>query len=68
MDEIDREVKYQEALEKLPISGDTKWLMQYIRETNRVLKSAKDLLSGIFLVLLAILGVLLTVHWDAVFG
>lgn len=58
MNEIDREVRYLESLEKLPVSEDTKWLMQYIRETNRELHSVGRWLGGIFLVLLAILWVL----------
>lgn len=68
MDNIDREVKYLEALENLPISEDTKWLMQYIRGVNGSLNSTNDWLRGVFIVLLAILVILLRVHWDAVFS
>lgn len=65
MDEIDREVQYLESLEKLPVTEDTKWLMQYIRNTNSMLAKTNDWLRGIFFVLLAILAVLATVHWDS---
>ncbi len=68
MDEIDHEVQYLESLEKLPVTEDTKWLMQYIRDTNRNLKQVNDWLRGVFVALLVILAVLLTVHWDTVWS
>ena len=66
MDEIDREIQYEESLEKLAVTEDTKWLMKYIRTTNKGIKQVNDWLRGIFIVVLAILAVLLTVHWDKI--
>ena len=65
MDEIDREIQYEEALGKLSVTEDTKWLMKYIRSTNSMLAKINDWLRGIFIVLLVILAVLVTVHWDS---
>ena len=68
MNEVDREARYLEALEKLPIDEDTKWLMKYVRSTKTELGPTTGWLRGIFFVLLAILGVLLAAHWDQLFG
>jgi len=68
MNEMDREERYLEALEKLPIDEETKWLMKYVRATSTERDSTNAWLRGIFFVLLAILGVLLAVHWGELFG
>ena len=66
MDEIDRDVRYEEALDGLPVSEDTKWLMKCIRGTNIGIQQVNDWLRAIFVVVLVILVVQLTVHWDTV--
>lgn len=66
MDVIDREVEYEELLEKLAVTEDTKWLMKYIRNTNTGIRQVNNWLRGIFVVALVILAVQLTVHWDTI--
>ena len=57
MDVIDREVEYEELLEKLAVTEDTKWLMKYIRNTNTGIRQVNNWLRGIFVVALVILAV-----------
>ncbi len=66
MDEYERLIQFEEALDKLPLSEDTKWLMKYIRDANQGLKKANEWLAGIFMVMLFILLILLKVHWDRI--
>ena len=68
MNEVDREERYLEALEKLPIDEETKSLMKYVRATRTELGSTNGWLRRIFFVLLAILATLLAAHWDKIFG
>ena len=62
--ELENEERYEQALENLAVTEDTKWVLKYLRGSRQGIKKSNEWLAGIFMVLIAILWVLAKAHWD----